>query len=311
MSSSVLQWRLFWFQKYRGTNSTSTFLGDVMLVEPLDATLGAQLMGVSLARLTDDEWIHVEEAFNTFGVLIFPDQDLTDEEQTSFGLRFGTLEFVRPDGLGTVPISNRNSDGTTKSLDDPIVHTLLGNEGWHTDSSYMPRAAKASMLTAKVVPKSGGQTGWADMRAAFEALDPSMVRRISSLSAHHSLIRSQARVGFAAQPGVYGYDVEVAPLRPLVKVHPDTGRSSLFIGRHAYGIPGLADTESEELLDELLTFACQPPRVIEHNWSAGDLVIWDNRCVLHRARPYDMTEPRVMRHTRVAGNTSELATNAA
>ena len=92
------------------------------------------------------------------------------------------------------------------------------------------------------------------------------------------------------------------PLRPLLKVHPVTGRPALFVGRHAYGIPGLAEEASEQLLDELIDFACRPPRVLEHRWEVGDLAIWDNRCVLHRARPWDFSEPRMMFHTRVGGD---------
>ena len=106
----------------------------------------------------------------------------------------------------------------------------------------------------------------------------------------------------------YGFHQEDPPLRPLVKVHPVTGRPALYIGRHAYGIPGLSPEESEALLDELVDFACRPPRTYEHNWQPGDVVIWDNRCVLHRARPYDRSEPRVMKHVRVAGDpASEMA----
>jgi alpha-ketoglutarate-dependent taurine dioxygenase len=292
------------------SGGTLTSLGATVRIEPLDATLGATIGGVSLSSLSGAEWAEIERAFTEHGVLVFGGQHLTDDEQTRFGKRFGELEFLRPDGNGTVPISNAERDGSTRSTDDPIVHTLLGNQGWHTDSSYMPLAAKASMLTAKIVPSSGGQTGWADMRAAYEALDDAMRERIADLSAHHSLVHSQAKVGFGPQPGGYGYDVETPPLRPLVKVHPDTGRKSLFIGRHAYGVPGLDDGESEALLSELLEFACRSPRVIEHDWQPGDLVIWDNRCVLHRARPYDMTQVRVMRHTRVAGSQTEMALNA-
>ncbi len=295
---------MFWFGEVIST-------GVSVKIEPLDATLGATLTDLDLANLCDADWALLESAFNDHGVLIFPGQHLTDDEQTAFGRRFGKLEFIMPDGNGTVPLSNRSPDGGTRSTDDPIVHTLLGNEGWHTDSSYMPRAAKASMLTAKVVPSRGGQTGWADMRAAYDALDEQTRERITSLCAHHSLVHSQAKVGFASQPGVYGYDVETPPLRPLVKVHPVTGRRALFIGRHAYAIPGLSEDESETLLTELLEFACRPPRIAEHTWQPGDLVIWDNRCVLHRARPYDMTEIRVMRHTRVAGEDTEMALNAA
>lgn len=141
------------------------------------------------------------------------------------------------------------------------------------------------------------------MRAAWDALAPEAKQRIEALAAHHSLVHSQAKIG-ETTPGSlkYGYEGHDAPLRPLVKRHPVTGRCSLFIGRHAYGIRGLAEAESERLLDELLEFACQPPRVFRHRWQVGDVAIWDNRCVLHRARPWDPAEPRVMHHTRIAGD---------
>ena len=124
---------------------------------------------------------------------------------------------------------------------------LRGNEGWHTDSSYMPLAAKASVLSAQVVPSAGGETEWADMRAAYDALDEATRRRIAGLSAHHSLYHSQAKIGHVVQTGAgYGFHTKGAPLRPLVKVHPVTGRPALFIGRHAYGIPGLDEARVGE-----------------------------------------------------------------
>jgi alpha-ketoglutarate-dependent taurine dioxygenase len=173
----------------------------------------------------------------------------------------------------------------------------------------MPLAAKASVLSAQVVPSAGGETEWADMRAAYDALDEDTRRRIAGLSAHHSLYHSQAAIGHIVKPGAgYGFHTKGAPLRPLVKIHPVTGRPALFIGRHAHAIPGLDPAESEKLLADLVDFACRPPRTYAHAWRPGDVVIWDNRCVLHRARPYDYREARVMRHTRVAGDpTTELA----
>jgi alpha-ketoglutarate-dependent taurine dioxygenase len=149
------------------------------------------------------------------------------------------------------------------------------------------------------------------MRAALEALDPETRDRIAKLSAYHSIRYSQSRIGHTKTGDVgYGFSVDKPPLRPLVKIHPVTGRPSLFIGRHAYGIPGLAPEESERLLDHLVDFACRPPRTHRHAWSPGDVVIWDNRCVLHRARPYDHSEPRVMYHTRVAGDPATEAAPA-
>jgi alpha-ketoglutarate-dependent taurine dioxygenase len=176
----------------------------------------------------------------------------------------------------------------------------------------MPLASKAAMLTALVVPPAGGETELADMRDAYDALDDERKDRIRDLSAYHSLYQSQAKVGYTIKTGAgYGYHTKGAPLRPLVKTHPATGRKSLFIGRHAYRIPGLEDGEAQALLDDLLDFACRPPRTYKHAWQPGDLVVWDNRCVLHRARPYDYGETRVMRHTRVAGDpANDLAPTA-
>jgi alpha-ketoglutarate-dependent taurine dioxygenase len=172
----------------------------------------------------------------------------------------------------------------------------------------MPVSAKASMLSARVVPKVGGETEWTDMRAAFDALDTATRERMVDLSAYHSIAYSQAQAGFESNLG-YGMD-EPAQLRPLVKVHPVTRRPALFIGRHAHAIPGLEPAESDRLLDELLAFACQPPRTYAHRWTPGDVVMWDNRCMLHRARPYDRAEPRVMMHVRVSGEPeSETALN--
>ena len=271
-------------------------------VRPIDATLGAVVTGVRLAAMSDADWRAVEDAFHAHAVLIFPGQHLRREEQAAFGRRFGAFDSLVAQTGGTVPISNLKPDGNLREADDPILGILRGNEGWHTDSSYMPIAAKASVLSAEVVPTRGGQTEWADMRDAYDALTPETKRRIENLAAHHSLVHSQNAIG-EKSPGSfrYGYEGHAPPLRPLVKRHPVTGRRSLFIGRHAFGIPGLDESESKRLLDDLLAFACQPPRVFGHRWQAGDVAIWDNRCVLHRARPWDPAEPRVMHHTRIAG----------
>ena len=299
-------------------------------IEPADSTLGATVTGVRLAALTDTEWGCIEDAFHAHAVLIFPGQHLSPEEQAAFARRFGTLSIEGQ------TLTNENADGSLRPADDPVMLLLRGNEGWHTDSSFQHLSAKVSMLSARKVVSGGGETGWADMRAAYDALDTDMRERIAGLSAYHSLFHSQARVGQAGASMVNGLaallgdapdtdDAATAgekasgyvphaledknpPLRPLVKAHPVTGRPALFIGRHAYGIPGLSEEASEQLLDELIDFACRPPRVHEHRWEVGDLAIWDNRCVLHRARPWDFSEPRMMFHTRVEGDpATELA----
>jgi alpha-ketoglutarate-dependent taurine dioxygenase len=273
-------------------------------IEPLPATFGARVGGVRLAELDDDAWRIVERAFNTSSLLIFPGQHLSDDEQLAFARRFGALE----PGLQLAAISNVTAEGDIRPPDGPVMQMVRGNEGWHTDSSYMPRSAKASVLSAHVVPASGGETEWADMSAAYESLDVTLRTRVETLSAFHSIRYSQARAGFTdTMPGAYGYDVDEPPLRPLVKVHPVTGRRSLYIGRHAHAIPGLAPEESERLLDDLLANACRPPRLYRHRWEPGDIAIWDNRCVLHRACSYDYRQARVMKHTRVSGDDSEIA----
>lgn len=289
-----------------------------LAIEPTRATLGAEVTGARLAELSDDQWQEIEEAFHRYGVLVFHGQHLSEAEQVAFGQRFGELS------IEILLLSNQREDGSLVPTDDPLMTLLRGNEGWHTDSSFKRLAAKASILSAREVPSHGGETEWADMRAAYDALDPDVRSRVDALQAYHSLYHSQAKVGAtststaealqslayrgarATDPG--STTSRADPLRPLVKVHPVTARPALFIGRHAFGIPGLEPAESERLLEELLAFACQPPRTFQHRWAPGDVVVWDNRCLLHRARPYDTTQARVMVHTRVAGDPStELA----
>ena len=280
-------------------------------VTPTNATVGAVLTDGDLANLDDATGRVVENAFHDFGALIFPNQYLTEEAQIAFAKRFGDLELLTPDDtMKAVSISNQKENGSVYDPEDFRYKTLRGNEGWHTDSSYMPLAAKVSILSAQVVPEEGGETEVADMRAAYDELSDSMKDRVSGLEAYHSLYQSQAKIGYNIETGAgYGYHTKGAPLRPLVKTHPITGRKSLFIGRHAYEIPGVEQEEGQKLLDELVTFACQPPRIYTHRWQPGDVLMWDNRCVLHRARPYDFSEIRVLRHTRVAGDPkSELVT---
>lgn len=278
-------------------------------IMPLDnLTFGALVTDIDLKKFDDVAWQCVEDAFHKHAALVFPAQHLSDQAQLEFARRFGDIELLR-EGQETVQITNKKPDGTLFKPEDFRFQTLRGNEGWHMDSTYMPLAAKAGVLSAIEVPATQGETQLGDMRAAYDALDESMKKRIADLSAYHSLYASQAKIGHVVETGAgYGYHDKGAPLRPLVKVHPVTGRKALCVGRHIYRIPGMEDDETQALLDELIEFACQAPRVYTHHWQPGDLVIWDNRCVVHRARPYDFSEPRVMQATRIAGDpASELA----
>jgi alpha-ketoglutarate-dependent taurine dioxygenase len=271
-------------------------------VEPLEATFGAVVTGLKLAQLDDAAFAQLYETWLEYALLVFPAQYLTNDEQVTFAKRFGELEF------DLAPISNVRSNGSVRVDDDSddVLKVLKGNMGWHCDSTYMPVQAKGAVFTAHLVPATGGETGWADMRAGFRALDADTQARLTKLSAYHSLYYSQSKMGHAPKDGSdysgYGFHDQDPPLRPLVKAHPETGRSSLVIGRHAYGIPGMDPDESERLLGELVETACQAPRTYHHTWSEGDAVVWDNRCLLHRACPWDMKEPRVMYHARIAGD---------
>ena len=279
-------------------------------IKPIpDKVFGAVVTGVKLNTLTDAACAEIKAAFLQYGFLIFPEQFLTAEENIAFGERFGQLEF------GGLPMANvhRNEDGSFGDvipLDSQRMRTNVGNEAWHTDSTYMPVSSMCAMLSAVVVPDEGGETELADMRAGHAALDQSTKDKIENLSAYHSTQFSQANdVGdFPPQQEGTIYHGE-AYLRPLVKVHPETGVKNLFVGRHAFGIPGLSREESRSLLKSLVEFVVsEPNRVYKHRWQPGDTMIWDNRALLHRARPYDYSQPRYLIGTRIAGDpASELA----
>ena len=270
---------------------------------------GATVTGIGLDSLTDNAFERIQTAFLEYGFLLFPGQFLTDELSAAFGARFGELEFAAS------PMSNqeRRADGhygRIYGLNTQRMRTNVGNEAWHTDSTYKPVSSKCAMLSAVKVPATGGETELADMRAGYAALDAPAKDRIAALSAYHSTQYSQANdVGdFPPQDENSIYHGE-AYLRPLVKVHPQTGVKNLFVGRHAFGIPGLSREESRKLLRGLVDFVVSDPaRVYSHKWQPGDTLLWDNRALLHRAKPYDYGDARVLIGTRVAGDpATELA----
>ncbi len=277
-------------------------------IAPLDATFGAVVTGVKLAELDDAGWRDLHAAWLDYALLVFPDQHLKRDQQITFARRFGPLEFEM------AAISNVRSNGTLRveKDNDDVMKILKGNMGWHADSTYMPVQAKGAVFSAEVVPTIGGQTGFADMRAAYDALDDARKARVEQLQAHHSLHYSQSKLGHETKKAdgeYHGYGLHdgPVPLRPLVKMHPETGRKSLLIGRHAHAIPGMASAESEAFLQELIDFACQRPRTYHHDWAPGDAVLWDNRCLLHQATPWDMTQKRIMWHSRIAGDPASEA----
>ena len=255
----------------------------------LHKTFGVIVEGLKLSDLNNSQTDELYKLWLEHHLLIFPNQHLSHEEQIKFAKLFGEMEF------DITPISNVRKDGSIRDpVDDDVVKSLRGNMEWHHDSTYMPIQAKGSVFTAHQVPAKGGETGWADMTSAYEALDQDMKDKIEGLSAYHSYTYSQAKYKHKPQKesefSGYGFDVDPPPFRPLVKTHPETGKKSLLIGRHAYGIPGMTKEESKSLLDELNNFACQGDRVYHHSWKVGDAVIWDNRNVMHQACTWDLTE---------------------
>lgn len=279
-------------------------------VTPLDATLGARIEGISLRSLTNDEWQQVEPAFERYGVLVFPSQFLDRDEHIAFARRFGQLELSDDQGIFAsegrplvVDISKIDADGNhIRERNHPQTRYLAGNEGWHSDSSFKEASAKASCLAAIEVTTVGGQTEFADMRAAYDMLSPEEAARLSRLSAWHSLEYAQAAAGAVDSPVRVDPTDARGALHPLVRYHKTSGRHSLFIGRHACAVEGMPPAEGQGLLVDLLERACRPPRTYSHRWSVGDVVIWDNRCVLHRATEWDLNERRVLRHVRIAGH---------
>jgi alpha-ketoglutarate-dependent taurine dioxygenase len=276
-----------------------------MRATPTDATLGAVVTGVDLSDVDDATAAQIESAFHEHAVLVFPDQHLREAGQVALSRRFGNLETAGDNEV--FPIANVRPDGSL--IDDPTdprALLLTGNQTWHSDSSFKKVSAKASMMAAHVVPPTGGETEFADMRAAYDALPDAMKERLAGLVATHSYRYSQGQVGGLEVYPARGLDAIDGAEHSVVRTHPATGRRSLFIGRHAFRIRGMDDQAAQALLAELLDFACRPPRVLTHTWQVGDVVMWDNRCVLHRGRAWDWRERRVLSHTRIAGD-SEVA----
>ena len=282
-----------------------------MRVEPLDRSFGAKVYDLTLADLDQIETSEIYELWLKYALLIFPAQNLSNDQQIKFAKNFGALEF------DLSPISNVRNDGSIRDAnDDDIVKSLRGNMEWHHDSTYMPIQAKGAVFTAHKVPSKGGETGWADMRAAYDGLSQSMKEKINDLSAYHSYEWSQKERFGHKDPKVsefnsYGFDIDPKPLRPLVKTHNETGQKCLTIGRHINKIPGMSDQEAQNLARELEEFACSNEDwVYHHSWEVGDAVIWDNRCLMHQACMWDLSEGRIMYHSRIEGDPiSEAASN--
>ena len=287
-------------------------------VTPVQGDFVAVVDNVDLAYpLNDDEFAAVEMAFETYGVIVFPAQDITDDQQIAFSRRFGPLEpSVRRHRNRAVSnvflsdISNVGSDGQIMAEKSEAMSYNRGNQLWHSDSSFKEIPSKASLLSAREVPPSGGETEFADMRAAWDTLSAEKQVEISDLVAQHSLAYSRAIMGYDA--GEKFMDVEkseVPPVpQPLIRVSPVTGRKSLYVGSHAAYVDGMDRNAGRTLLDGLLAHAAEDRFIYIHNWAAFDLVMWDNRCINHRGRPWQSQKHRrVMRRTTIGGDGFEEA----
>ena len=276
-------------------------------VTPLHPTLGAKVRGVDLTqRVTPEVFAEIDAAFNHYGILVFPEQPVTDEQQLSFSQLFGPIE-VNPNYAGAkmrlrpdvADISNLDAEGRVLARDDRRNLFNLGNQLWHTDSSFKHVPAKCSLLSAREIPMEGGETEFADLRAAWDAVPERKKRDLEGLVVEHSIFRSRSQIGFVD----FNDEIfkELPPVRQaLVRRHPASGRTSLYLASHASHIIGLPVEEGRALIEELIAFATQIQFVHRHRWTVGDLVMWDNRCTMHRGRPYDDTQRRVLHRTTVS-----------
>jgi alpha-ketoglutarate-dependent 2,4-dichlorophenoxyacetate dioxygenase len=280
-----------------------------------------EVSGVDLRQpLTKRQAAEIEAGMDKYAVLVFHAQDITDEQQLAFALNFGERERARGGTVvkkedyrltsGLNDVSNLGKDGKPLPRDSRAALFNLGNWLWHSDSSFRPIPAKFSLLSARIVNPKGGNTEFADMRAAYDALDDEMKAEIEDLICEHSLMYSRGSLGFLDYS-----DEEKEMFKPvlqrLVRTHPVHGRKSLYLSSHAGAVRGMSVPEGRLLLRDLNEHATQPEFVYVHKWTLHDLVMWDNRQTMHRVRRYDQSQPRDMRRATVAGTAPTVAQEAA
>ena len=290
-------------------------------IRQLTTVFAGEVAGVDCHRPLDPEQVAaIEAGMDRYAVLVFRGQPLDDAQQIAFTGHFGALEsYATPGhirkrqqqrlGPGIADFSNLDKDGNIMSAEDRLWFFKLGDRLWHSDSSFRPIPAKYSLLSGRVVPSWGADTEFADMRAAYNALDDRTKAEIEDLVCEHSLIYSREAIGFT----------DLSPeereafrpvLQPLVRVHPVTGRRSLFLASHAGAIVGWTVPEARMFLRDLVEHATQPQFVYRHKWRVGDLVMWDNRQTMHRARRFDRNEVRDVRRTTLGGEAAIPASAA-
>jgi alpha-ketoglutarate-dependent 2,4-dichlorophenoxyacetate dioxygenase len=281
-------------------------------IRALHPVIGGEVSGLDLTKpLSPAEVAAVEAGMDRYAVLVYPDQRITDEQQIAFTRNFGALENSHGGHIAKAhekrlrpemnDVSNLGQDHKPLARDDRKRMFNLGNRLWHSDSSYRPIPAKYSLLSGRIVVAEGGNTEFADMRAAYDALDNKTKTEIEDLVCEHSLMYSRGALGFTELT-----DEERAMFKPvrqrLVRRHPVTGRKSLFLASHIGGIVGWPVPEARAFIRDLIEHATEPRFVYSHKWRPFDLVVWDNRQTMHRLRRFDETQVRDVRRTTVAGD---------
>ncbi|MGE0416446.1 MAG: TauD/TfdA dioxygenase family protein [Acetobacteraceae bacterium] len=286
-----------------------------MTITALHPGFVGEVSGIDLTRPLDAGQVAALEAgMDTYAVLIFHDQRFDDETQLAFTRNFGELEISsggemsRPEErrlkLEMADISNLDTQNRIRTADDRRRLNNLGNQLWHSDASFRAIPAKYSLLSARVVPPKGGNTEFADMRAAYDALDDDTKAQIEDLITEHSNAYSREIIGFSREDyGAHNQD-KLRPVRHrLVRTHPVTERKSLYLSAHIGSIVGWPVPEARAFLRDLTEHATQPQFTHSHQWKPWDLVIWDNRTTMHRARRYnDLKDIRDMRRSTVRGD---------
>lgn len=290
-------------------------------IRAIQPAFAGEVSGIDITQpIAQADVAAIEAGMDTFAVLVFRGQKLTDAQQMAFSLNFGALENARggnvtkpadlrlPTGMNDV--SNLGKDHKPLARDSRQRLFNLGNMLWHSDSSFRATPAKYSLLSARIVNPKGGDTEFADMRAAYDALDDETKREIEAQVCEHSLMYSRGSLGFLDYT-----DEEKELFKPvrqrLVRTHPVTGRKSLYLSSHAGAILGLPMPEARIILRDLTEHATQPRFVYVHKWKLDDLVMWDNRQTMHRGRRYDESQARDVRRTTVAGDAPTVAQAAA
>jgi alpha-ketoglutarate-dependent 2,4-dichlorophenoxyacetate dioxygenase len=277
-------------------------------IRPVNPFFGAEIGGIDLSKSVDRPTVDaIWQAIDLYAVLVFRDQHLDDTQLRDFAANFGPLEIGRAAARGgrrrlahpeIGDISNLDEEGRLRQRDDRRRLDSLGNRLWHTDASYMPVPVVLGMLHAVAVPPASalgdGATEFADMRAAYDALPETMKAEIDGLVAEHDVFWSRGQIGFTEFAP--GEREQYPPSRQrLVRRHRGSRRKTLYLSAHASHIVGWPVPEGRLLLLDLNTHATQPEFVYSHKWRVGDLVIWDNRCTMHRGRPHDDSHPRDLR----------------